>query len=80
MEEESKSISLSPQLTPTVSFKLMKNSYLGQPYTGCKQSAVNETVLKDTYYIAQHDKGIENLMNLKPQLYLLSHVGYYLFR
>ena len=46
VEEESKSISLSPQLTPTVSFKLMKNSYLNKPYTPCK-----ETKVEDTYYI-----------------------------
>ena len=49
VEEESKSISLSPQLTPTVSFKLMKNHYLGNPYTHCKvtvQSMLNKSLSK----------------------------------
>jgi hypothetical protein len=50
VEEESKSISLSPQLTPTVAFKLMKNSYLDYPYTICKP-----TVVEDNYYVIQHD-------------------------
>ena len=50
VEDEAKSISLSPQLTPTVSFKLMKNSYLGTPYTTCKRTMVN-----DTYYINDHN-------------------------
>ena len=38
VEEDEKSISLSPQLTPTVNFKLIKNSYLGYPYTKCEES------------------------------------------
>ena len=38
VEEESKAISLSSQLTPIVNFKLVRNSYLGAPYRECNKS------------------------------------------
>lgn len=50
VEEEEKSISLSPQLTPTVNFKLIKNSYLNHPYTACRRS-----FLADKYIIFKHE-------------------------
>ena len=38
VEEESKALTISSQLTPIVNFKLFKNSYLGAPYRKCEKS------------------------------------------
>ena len=51
VEEDEKSISLSPQLTPTVNFKLVKNAYLDEPYTPCEES-----FLADKYQVFEADK------------------------
>jgi hypothetical protein len=40
VEEENKALTISSQLTPIVSFKLSKNSYLGKPYTKCEKSHI----------------------------------------
>jgi len=72
VEEEEKSISLSPQLTPTVNFKLIKNSYLNEPYTPCRES-----FLADKYIIFKHEevykKSICEMRYLMEQVYQFCH-------